>query len=1058
MTAARMLSLLVVTLTAAPARADVADQARASGVQGGLVVHLGCGDGRETAKLLLDDRFCVHGLDTDEANVRRARAHLQSRGIYGLVSVGLFDGKRLPYVDDLVNLLITDDLGDVLEAELMRVLAPNGVAVVGGRKRVKPWPDDVDHWNHHLHGADNNAVARDTRVSTPRRIRWACGPLWSRSHEILSSISGMISDDGRLFYFVDEGLTGTTDPPIPERWKLVARDAFNGKRLWKRPIEQWGTRGWRKSALRATSRMAPRRLVAGDGRLFATLGFAAPVSMLDVATGEVLRTFENSENAQELRYLDGVLLMREHNGPLVAVDAATGEPLWKSAGRVRPEIVAAAAGRAFYQSGRDLHCRSLKHGQPLWQHTEKAPLRQLLVYENCLIAAGATTKAMEADTGNTLWEIERSASRHPVFVVNGQLWVTDTIGLDLETGQVQTRVEGTEAVFSEGHHPRCYPPKATERFIITPFRGTEFISITGGEHSQNDWLRGSCTFGVLPCNGLLYVPPNPCFCYPGVKMPGFNAFAGARTEEAPEIRDAERLEKGPAFGHVAGPGSHGPDPADWPTYRHDGRRSGAVATEVALDLEPRWSAELGGKLTQPVVVGTGEAGSGEGLVLVASRDTHTVHALDRRDGAPLWSYTAAGRIDSTPTVCGDIVLFGTAHGRVHCLRAVDGELVWRFRAGRNDRLMMAFDQLESPWRVHGSVLVERGVAYFTAGRSTNLDGGIRIYALSLTTGEVLHRKTLDTWSPTREDAEGKPFVPAYHMEGALSDVLVSERGFIYLGQYKFDMALGEQEVPYILPDPDREGVAMGRTELMDAPFVEGMAAMEKDETVQREWQLRNHRELMEALAREHGGASMGDRKMGRHVLTTSGFLDDSWYNRTFWMYSETWPGFYICHRAAKTGQILSVDREKTYAVQAYPSRNLQSPLFTPDENGYLLFTDPNDNEPVLPEYTRNVPKGIGFTRQEPPAWFQWVPVRIRAMVAAESALFVAGPPDALEPDDPMASFDGRLGAVLWAVSKEDGRKLAERKLDSPPVFDGMSAAAGRLYLSTQDGRVTCMGR
>ena len=28
-----------------------------------------------------------------------------------------------------------------------------GVAMVNGQKSVKPWPDDIDNWNHHLHGA-----------------------------------------------------------------------------------------------------------------------------------------------------------------------------------------------------------------------------------------------------------------------------------------------------------------------------------------------------------------------------------------------------------------------------------------------------------------------------------------------------------------------------------------------------------------------------------------------------------------------------------------------------------------------------------------------------------------------------------------------------------------------------------------------------------------------------------------------------------------------------------------------------------------------------------------
>ena len=42
-------------------------------------------------------------------------------------------------------------------------------------------------------------------------------------------------------------------------------------------------------------------------------------------------------------------------------------------------------------------------------------------------------------------------------------------------------------------------------------------------------------------------------------------------------------------------------------------------------------------------------------------------------------------------------------------------------------------------------------------------------------------------------------------------------------------------------------------------------------------------------------------------------------------------------------------------------------------------------------------------------------------------------------------------------SRADGRKLAEHRLASAPVYDGMAAARGRLYLSTADGRVVCFG-
>ncbi|HYW78041.1 MAG TPA: PQQ-binding-like beta-propeller repeat protein, partial [Thermoguttaceae bacterium] len=601
-------------------------------------------------------------------------------------------------------------------------------------------------------------------------------------------------------------------------------------------------------------------------------------------------------------------------------------------------------------------------------------------------------------------------------------------------------------VMTAGHHPRCYSGKGTERFYIAPNRGVEFVDLFGDEHTQNDWTRGSCTYGVLPCNGTLYVPPNPCFCYPGVKVTGFNAYVGADATDNAKRQMPDRLQRGPAYG--ASTAELSDVTADsWPTYRHDARRSGGSRAVVSAKLHPSWQIELGGRLTQPVVA--------DGIVYVASKDAHTVYAIDEQSGRSRWRFTAEGRIDSPPTIDGRRILFGSAGGCVYCLRAQSGELVWRLRAATTDRQIVAFGQLESPWRVHGSVLVENGVAYVTAGRSTNLDDGIFVFGIDPETGKVLCQTRLDSWSRTRTDAVNKPFIPGYHMEGACSDILVSEGGAIYLGQYKFDAALRQLDVPYALLDPQQSTGAMGLDELIDQPYVQDMKTQIKDEKVQREWQLRVWPEMAKQHAAKFGASNLGERTMGRHLLATGSFLDDSWYNRTFWMYSETWPGFHIANWAAKTGQLLSVDDEKTYALQAFPRRNLQSPLFTPGKAGYLLLADDNDNEPVIPDYTRGVPKGIGFTRKRPPVWHKWIPVRARAMVATNDVLFVAGPPDTIDPNDPMAAFEGRSGARLWALASKDGGKLAEYQMRSPPVFDGLIATGGKLYLSAEDGTVTC---
>ncbi len=55
------------------------------------------------------------------------REHIRELGVCGPVSVERFDGKRLPYAENLVNLVVAEDLGGVTMEETMRVLVPGGV-------------------------------------------------------------------------------------------------------------------------------------------------------------------------------------------------------------------------------------------------------------------------------------------------------------------------------------------------------------------------------------------------------------------------------------------------------------------------------------------------------------------------------------------------------------------------------------------------------------------------------------------------------------------------------------------------------------------------------------------------------------------------------------------------------------------------------------------------------------------------------------------------------------------------------------------------------------------
>ncbi|MCB1235287.1 MAG: class I SAM-dependent methyltransferase, partial [Verrucomicrobiae bacterium] len=181
---------------AAPADDTAAAIFEATGVKGGFVVHLGSGDGELTAALKASDSYVVHGLDTDAAKVASARETLLAKGVYGKVSIDRLDGKKLPYTEGTVNLVVADSdaaANWVSEDEIRRVLAPLGVAYLrtpGGdwTKIEKPWPKEIDEWTHYLHDAGGNAVAHDSVVGPPRRMKWVGSPRWSRHHDRMASM------------------------------------------------------------------------------------------------------------------------------------------------------------------------------------------------------------------------------------------------------------------------------------------------------------------------------------------------------------------------------------------------------------------------------------------------------------------------------------------------------------------------------------------------------------------------------------------------------------------------------------------------------------------------------------------------------------------------------------------------------------------------------------------------------------------------------------------------------------------------------------------------------
>lgn len=872
----------------------------AADVTAGFFVHLGAGDGTFLESLKRNEATQVHGLESDAAQVAATRARLLAAGKYGDLSIDHFEGEQLPYVDNLVNLFVAEDLGQVDMVEVLRVLVPKGVAMIkdseGHWKRtVKPRPKNIDDWTHYLHDATGNSVANDDVVGPPRHLQWVGSPRWSRHHDRMASMSALVSAGGKMFYIMDEG--SRISIQLPPKWKLIGRDAFNGSVLWKRDIPNWQTHLW---PLKSGPTQLSRRLVATDDRVLVTLGYDAPATALDATTGETLLTYEGSDGTEEILHTNGLVLLVVRKGKaeladylpvngqvgdqaavrslfwneeprvLMAFEAESGIQLWAKQTKISPLTLAADDSKLYYHDGEKIVSVFQRSGEMAWETSDVSRREsftfnfgpRLVVHDDVVLYAGGDGKMFSFDkkAGTQLWTSEHPNSGYQspqdLMVMKDLVWVAPTTsgkdtgvftGRDPKTGEIMK--EFPPDVETYWFHHRCYIAKATNNFLMPSRTGIEFVDPTQEHWDIHHWVRGGCLYGVMPCNGLTYAPPHNCACYPEAKLFGFNALA-PRDPSRPlpaAVPEEGRLEKGPAFedfGSVtlAGVG-------DWPTYRHDPGRSGMMTSEVSKEIVEAWTVELGGRLTAPVIAG--------GKLFTAKMDSHTLYALNERTGEEEWTYTAGARIDSPPTIDSGRVLFGATDGWVYCLRESDGALAWRYRAAPLDRRTMAYEQLESLWPVHGSVLVRENQVYCVAGRSNFLDGGLRLIRLNLETGEKLSETIMDETNPeTGNNMQEK--LQILQMPVGLPDILSCDGNHIFMKSQKFDLEGNRLEI---------------------GP---------------------NSGDFVGQVTKQRGPDA--------HIFAPMGFLDDTWFHRSYWVLGQSFAGghggYYQAGRFAPSGRIL----------------------------------------------------------------------------------------------------------------------------------------------------------
>lgn len=509
--------------------------------------------------------------------------------------------------------------------------------------------------------------------------------------------------------------------------------------------------------------------------------------------------------------------MAETESGLTAFDIETGATAWTREAD-EPFNTLAAEGQLYFLEGsrqtdgrwqHRLVALALESGDELWavpvesEYGRRSPVLRIHFAGAgviCLLEQ-TSVRFLAAADGSELWQHEGdvSAPRGDTrgvghFLRGNQVWLrhgaSDWLICDPQTGEV---IETKDSMGAG--RMKCQPALATERFVLNPRTSSLWNMEDGSAHSY-DFVRGGCTTGIIPANGLGYVTPNACGCV-SQQVRGFAAIV-----TNPELATADSrpgdLQKGPSYNRDYSDWNLS-DANSWPVYRGQperGARSGSSLPDqpapqwrtaidlVASDTDDEWRLMLNPPLTAPTVAGD--------LVMVARPQTHQVIALDRDNGQIRWTYTAGGRVTTPPTLYDGLVLFGAHDGFVYALDARDGELAWRRRAAPADRRIMAFGQVESAWPVTGGVLVRNGVGVVAAGRSSTSDGGTLVHAFEPRTGEILWTRLVDS---------------AHHGN---SDLLVAMGEDLYLMDQQIDLNTGESDrLPFSRDLSERAGTELG---------------------------------------------------------------------------------------------------------------------------------------------------------------------------------------------------------------------------------------------------------
>ncbi|MBI5394761.1 MAG: PQQ-binding-like beta-propeller repeat protein [Verrucomicrobia bacterium] len=774
-------SALVVTAASFAAR-DASGGAGAEailrkvGTAKGICVVLGlpkAGEAEFVAQLASGNELLIYFQSPEADEVAEVRKSAEVAGLLGRrVFVDRGDWRTIHLADNLAGAVVVAPAAEksVGRAELLRVLHPNGKAILARSEIVKPFPAGSDDWRYPYHAPDNNPQSGDQIARAPYLTQFLADPKFCPSPAVT------VSAGGRVFRALGHQAHQANQNAMLNT--LLCINAYNGTILWKRPLRD----GF--MILRNTIIATPETLYLADDE---------SCKLLDAATGELRGAIVSPDPATDGRVwkwmaLEGGVLYALVGGEefkaevirtdgtaiggwpranwpgydypdaktawaqgrtLLAIDTKTRKLLWRHREQefVDGRAVCMKNGRIYFLSPeRFLACIEAGTGKVVWKTSDADLLKAIgpmfpqqprwtglspFPYVRCndkfLFFSGPRMPrivTVSTRDGRLVWQKEvrlidggsvHLLLRPDALYAVGEVGTDGGMSLDYDTGEVRSRFFGRRGC-------TMITGSADSIFYRAP-EGTVRVDLATGTAEHIAPMRPPCYEGVIVSGGLLQWGAWKCRCqlslYGNVclaPMAQPRMLSGLQTSAIRKLEACATLEAQPFPVH----------PDDWPAYQANNSRTAATQVAIPKQVTRAWVSEPSSPClpTAPVAAGS--------MVFVGD-DRGIVRALDAADGKLKWKAYTGASIHFPPAVSEGRVFVGSADGHVYAFEAATGRLLWRFRAAPAERWIPVFGKLSSTWPVAGGVVVENGVVYAAAGIA-HYDG-THVVALDAVTGK-----------------------------------------------------------------------------------------------------------------------------------------------------------------------------------------------------------------------------------------------------------------------------------------------------------------------------------